>query len=62
MQKEYLSLARHHKLITTGGTDFHGALTPDLTLGRGFGALHVPDEVVDKMDALRLALDEQMNS
>jgi len=33
-------------LIATGGSDFHGKLTPDLSLGRGFGGLVVPDEVL----------------
>lgn len=33
-------------LIATGGSDFHGTLTPDLSLGRGFGNLYVSDEVL----------------
>ncbi|MBI9019733.1 MAG: PHP domain-containing protein [Verrucomicrobia bacterium] len=33
-------------LIATGGSDFHGKLTPDLSLGIGFGNLVVPDEVL----------------
>ncbi len=33
-------------LIATGGSDFHGTLTPDLSLGRGFGGLHISDEVL----------------
>ncbi len=36
-------------LIATGGTDFHGKLTPDLSLGTGFGNLCVPDEVLGKL-------------
>jgi predicted metal-dependent phosphoesterase TrpH len=36
-------------LIATGGTDFHGALTPDLSLGIGFGNLQVSDEVLSAL-------------
>ena len=42
-------------LICTGGTDFHGANTPDLKLGTGFGQLNVPDEVLEKVKAARPA-------
>ena len=38
-------------LAVTGGTDFHGALTPDLRLGTGFGTLHVSDPLLDKLRA-----------
>lgn len=48
-QKEYLKLATEFNLVATGGSDFHGARTPDLKLGRGFGALAVPDSVVDRL-------------
>ncbi len=38
-------------LICTGGTDFHGANTPDLRLGTGFGQLRVPDEALESLKA-----------
>ncbi len=38
-------------LICTGGTDYHGAIAPDLKLGTGFGHLHVPDEVLKELKA-----------
>ena len=37
------------ELLCTGGTDFHGACTPDLKLGSGFGNLHVPDEILVRL-------------
>lgn len=41
-------------LVATGGSDFHGARTPHLSLGTGFGTLNVPDTVLEKMhDHLR---------
>jgi len=33
-------------LVLSGGTDFHGARTPDLRIGTGFGSLQVPDAFV----------------
>lgn len=36
-------------LLVTGGTDFHGALTPDLSLGTGFGNFFVADEILEKL-------------
>jgi predicted metal-dependent phosphoesterase TrpH len=36
-------------LLCTGGTDYHGACTPDLKLGSGFGNLHVPDEILVRL-------------
>ena len=38
-------------LAASGGTDFHGALTPDLRLGSGFGTLHVPDPLLAQLKA-----------
>ena len=38
-------------LVCTGGTDYHGAHTPDLKLGSGFGQLRVPDEALDHLKA-----------
>jgi 3',5'-nucleoside bisphosphate phosphatase len=42
-------------LTATGGSDFHGANTPNLQLGRGFGTLCDPDNVPGKL--LRRASD-----
>ena len=44
---EYTRLARKYDLVRSGGTDFHGAPKPDIKLGRGFGSLHVPDELLE---------------
>jgi predicted metal-dependent phosphoesterase TrpH len=40
----YCHLARKHGLLITGGTDFHGAVTPGIELGVGSGDFHVPYE------------------
>ncbi|MFA6633578.1 MAG: hypothetical protein WCU90_14850, partial [Kiritimatiellia bacterium] len=38
-----LRLAKRLGLLVTGGSDYHGLAKPDIALGRGFGALDVPD-------------------
>ena len=38
----YMSLAEKFGLTVTGGSDFHGQLTPHVQMGKGTGDLHVP--------------------
>lgn len=38
----YEKLARRYGLLMTGGSDFHGDLTPEVQLGTGKGALQIP--------------------
>jgi len=38
----YCHLALKHNLLITGGTDFHGAITPGIQMGCGEGHFHVP--------------------
>jgi len=42
-------LAKKHKLLVTGGTDFHGKQKPQILLGRGFGNMRVPYHLVIEM-------------
>ena len=46
------ALADRHGLCVTGGSDFHGAAKPDITIGTGRGNLRVP---AFYLDAIRLA-------
>jgi hypothetical protein len=46
-------LAEAHGLVATGGSDYHGAMSPGIRIGRGFGSLAVPDGVVDALLARR---------
>jgi predicted metal-dependent phosphoesterase TrpH len=39
---EYCRLAEKHALLITGGTDFHGDVTPGIQLGAGDGNFYVP--------------------
>lgn len=38
----YAGLAHRHRLLMTGGTDFHGALKPEIQMGSGQGDFCVP--------------------
>ena len=44
-----LGLARQFDLLMTGGSDFHGTLRPDITLGKGRGSLHVPQKAMERL-------------
>jgi 3',5'-nucleoside bisphosphate phosphatase len=51
---QYQNLASEFDLAATGGSDFHGAMNPDIRLGRGFGSLEVSDEVVEDLERRRI--------
>lgn len=56
LQEKYRALAESLGLLMTGGSDFHGDGNPAIRLGRGFGNLSVPD---DLMGPLRDAMGSQ---
>lgn len=41
-----LRMTRRLGLLVTGGSDYHGKVKPDLQMGKGYGALCVPDDVL----------------
>jgi predicted metal-dependent phosphoesterase TrpH len=46
----YLGLAKRYGLRVTGGSDFHGAVKPGVTLGRGCnGNLQIPEDLVERL-------------
>lgn len=53
LTKEYLAMAKQANLVPTGGSDFHGEVSPGIRLGFGFGGLNVPDEVLAQLEARR---------
>ena len=53
LTKEYLAMAKQANLVPTGGSDFHGEVSPGIRLGVGFGGLKVPDEVLAQLEARR---------
>ena len=46
-----LALAARHDLVVTGGSDFHGAIKPDIRLGAGPGGMTFPDEMLAELTA-----------
>ena len=40
--RQYTELAEKYGLLMTGGTDFHGSITPEIKMGSGDGDLFVP--------------------
>jgi 3',5'-nucleoside bisphosphate phosphatase len=53
-QRAYLGeLAQRHDLVATGGSDYHGTVKADLSVGTGQGDLRVPDDVVEQLAARR---------
>ncbi len=48
-----VDLAARHGLALTGGSDYHGAVKPNIMLGRGKGGLYVPPFVLDDLKTLR---------
>jgi 3',5'-nucleoside bisphosphate phosphatase len=48
----YLGLASRYGLKVTGGSDYHGAMKPEVKLGTGYeGNLKIPPEVADQLCA-----------
>lgn len=42
-------LAKHHNLMLSGGSDFHGSNKPDIDLGCGRGNLVIPYEILQNL-------------
>ncbi|MCS6886462.1 MAG: PHP domain-containing protein [Acidobacteriota bacterium] len=45
----YTELAKRYDLLITGGSDFHGAVKPDIEIGLGLGNLCVPEKILDTL-------------
>jgi 3',5'-nucleoside bisphosphate phosphatase len=46
---QYIALAEKFGLAVTGGSDFHGRVTPHVQMGKGKGGLHVPYALFEKL-------------
>lgn len=53
LTKDFLAMARQADLVPTGGSDYHGEVSPGIRLGVGFGGLNVPDEILAELEARR---------
>ena len=47
--QRYMELADKYDLLMTGGTDFHGSITPGIKMGTGKGTLFIPYELYEKL-------------
>ena len=56
---EYTRIARHHNLVRSGGSDFHGTNKPNIRLGRGIGNLYVRDDLLGPIQELARQPDTQ---
>ncbi len=45
----YKSVAQRHDLLMTGGSDFHGAIKPEVKMGTGKGDMFVPYELYARL-------------
>ena len=46
----YVELAKRYGMLVTGGSDFHGAVKPDVKLGTGAGGnLRVPEDLLETL-------------
>lgn len=57
IRREIEQLAAQHGILVTGGTDFHGALYPEVSIGFGYGDLYIPYSLLEAMKE-RLAANE----
>ena len=46
---ELRSIALSKKLLVSGGSDFHGAIKPDISIGTGWGNLRVPEVLLERI-------------
>ena len=47
MEQRYRAMAKELGLVISGGTDYHGANKPHLSIGKGRGELEIPYSVLD---------------
>ena len=47
--RRYSELADKYDLLMTGGTDFHGSITPEIKMGTGKGTLFIPYELYERL-------------
>ncbi len=49
MQTKYQSMAEELGLMISGGTDFHAAMKPHISIGTGLGNMKIPYSILEKM-------------
>ncbi|MDY5949048.1 MAG: PHP domain-containing protein [Oscillospiraceae bacterium] len=59
MQEKYQAMARELGLLISGGTDFHAAMKPHISIGTGLGNMKIPYSVLEAMKAERDRLKKE---
>lgn len=59
MQEKYQAMAKELGLIISGGTDFHAAMKPHISIGTGLGNMKIPYSVLEAMKAERDRLKKE---
>ena len=49
MQDKYIELAYKHSLLISGGTDFHGEMKPQISIGKGYGNMNISYSVLENI-------------
>jgi ribonuclease III len=57
---QYIEIANRHDLLVTGGTDFHGAINPNIQMGVGKGDMFIPYGLYKKIANFQVS-GENMN-
>lgn len=53
MRQRYQAIAGRLGLALSGGTDFHGAMKPHISLGTGLGDLRIPYEILENIKTIK---------
>ena len=59
MQEKYQAMAKKLGLLISGGTDFHAAMKPHISIGTGLGNMKIPYSVLEAMKAERDRLKKE---
>ena len=59
MQEKYQAMAKELGLLISGGTDFHAAMKPHISIGTGLGNMKIPYSVLEAMKAERDRLKKE---
>ena len=53
MEQKYRSMAKELGLEISGGTDFHGAMKPHITIGKGRGNMAIPYSLLERIKEVK---------
>jgi predicted metal-dependent phosphoesterase TrpH len=58
----YIEVAGRHRLLVTGGSDYHGSYKPDISIVTGLGDLQVPYELLEALKARAASKAKRLNA